>query len=142
MYVIGLVIVLYPAYMCTWRKSHLCSSVYMHVYCCYMYMLLSLSDTHGNIFLRSRNIACALRGYMNCSLGCCYMLIIIKFDVNIHRPKRSRGNEKDKLPSRVEPRSNDQQISTLDTEPQPPDKSLSPHSIVVAQCLVCWFAGH
>ena len=27
-----------------------------------------------------------------------------------------------------EPRSNDQQTSTLDTEPQAPDKTLSPHS--------------
>ena len=34
----------------------------------------------------------------------------IKFDVNIHRPRRSRGNEKDKLLSGVEPRSNDQQL--------------------------------
>ena len=36
----------------------------------------------------------------------------IKFDVHVHRPRRSRGNEKDKLPSGVEPRSNDQQTST------------------------------
>ena len=44
-------------------------------------------------------------------------------NVNLHR---SRGNEKDKLLSGVKPRSNDQQTSTLDTEP--PDKSLSPYS--------------
>ena len=30
-------------------------------------------------------------------------------DVDLHRPKKARGNEKDKLPSGVEPRSNDQQ---------------------------------
>ena len=38
------------------------------------------------------------------------------FDVDLHRPKKARGNEKDKLPSGVEPRSNDQQTSTPDTE--------------------------
>ena len=41
-----------------------------------------------------------------------------------------RGNEKDKLPSGGKPRYNDQQTSTLDTEPQSPDKVLSPHSLL------------
>ena len=54
----------------------------------------------------------------------------IKFDVNIRRPRRSRRNEKDKLLSRVEPRSNDQQTSTPDTEPRSPEKRLSPHSLL------------
>ena len=49
-------------------------------------------------------------------------------NVDLHRLKKSRGNEKDKLLSGVKPRSNDQQTSTPDTEPQSPDKSLSPHS--------------
>ena len=56
--------------------------------------------------------------------------VSIKLDVNIHRPRRSRGNEKDKLRSGVKPRSNDQQTSTPDTEPRSPDKSLSPHSLL------------
>ena len=38
---------------------------------------------------------------------------LFTFDVEIHRPKEARGNEKDKLPSGVKPRSNDQQTSTL-----------------------------
>ena len=42
-------------------------------------------------------------------------LFIFTFDVNLHRPKKARGNEKDKLPSGVERRSNNQQTSTLDT---------------------------
>ena len=43
---------------------------------------------------------------------------------------QGRGNEKDKLLlSGVKTRSNDQQTSTLDTEPRSPDKSLSPHSL-------------
>ena len=53
----------------------------------------------------------------------------IKFDVNIHRPRQSRGNEKDKLLSRVEPRCSDLQSSTPDTEPQSPNKSLSPSNL-------------
>ena len=57
-------------------------------------------------------------------------LSVFTSDVDLHRPKESRGNERDKLPSGVEPRSNDQQTSTLDTEPQSPDKSLSPHSLL------------
>ena len=56
--------------------------------------------------------------------------IVFSFDVDLHRPKKARGNEKDKLPSGVEPRSNDQQTSTPDTEPRSPDKSLSPYSLV------------
>ena len=44
--------------------------------------------------------------------------------------RKSRGNEKDKLPSGVEPTSNDQQTNILDTEPQSPNKSLSPHSLL------------
>ena len=47
---------------------------------------------------------------------------VFSFDVELHRPKKARGNEKDKPPSGVEPRSNDQQTSTPDTEPQSPDK--------------------
>ena len=46
-----------------------------------------------------------------------FLFMYITFDVDIHRPKKARGNEKDKLPSGVGPRSNDQQTSTLDTEP-------------------------
>ena len=59
---------------------------------------------------------------------------ILEFDVNKHRPKRSRGNEKDKLPSGVEPRSNDQQTSTPDTEPRSLDKTSFPlmTAVVVA----------
>ena len=56
--------------------------------------------------------------------------VVFTFDVDLHRPKKARGNEKDKLPSGVEPRSNDQQTSTPDTEPRSPDKSLSPHSLL------------
>ena len=44
---------------------------------------------------------------------------VFTFDVDIiHRPKKARGNEKDKLPSGVESRPNDQQTSTPDTEPR------------------------
>ena len=57
-------------------------------------------------------------------------MYIFSFDVDLHRPKKARGNEKDKLPSGVEPRSNDQQTSTPDTEPRSPNKSLSPHSLL------------
>ena len=48
-------------------------------------------------------------------------------DVDLHRPKKARRNEKDKLLSVVEARSNDQQTSALDTELRLPDKSLEPH---------------
>ena len=54
----------------------------------------------------------------------CNTVISIKFDVNVHRPRRSRRNEKNKLLSGVEPRS---QTSTPDTKPRSPDKSLSSH---------------
>ena len=56
--------------------------------------------------------------------------VLLTFDVDLHRPKKARGNEKDKPPSGVKPRPNDQQTSTLDTEPRSPDKSLSPHSLL------------
>ena len=50
----------------------------------------------------------------------------LKLYFDLNRPKKSKENEKDKLSSGVEPRSNDQQTNTLDTEPQSPDKSMPP----------------
>ena len=71
-----------------------------------------------------KNTSCYLQKLLN------ILVDLVNFGVDLHRPKKARGNEKDKPPSGVEPRSNDQQTSTVDTEPQSPDKSLSPHSLL------------
>ena len=65
---------------------------------------------------------------------------VFTFDVEIHRPKKARGNEKDKVPSGVKSRPNEQQTSTPDTEPRYKETNFC--LVIVAQCLVCWFAGH
>ena len=72
----------------------------------------------------------------------CYMCMLFLAAIHVHvyfqcwcrltKAEEIKREWKDKLPSGVKPRSNDQQTSTLDTEPWSPDKSMSPHSLLIS----------
>ena len=80
-------------------------------------------DSHKRTVLNARHPVCSTvcKLCVVCNVYQIFLVDLVEdvlnFDVNIHRSKRSRRNEKDKLPSGVEPRSSDQQTSTADTEP-------------------------